>query len=399
MANTNLTIDMITKSILAPLHGALTLTNSFVKEKYTHHFGNKNAAIGDTLRIRKPLSYTIRTGNTYSAQSYVETKVDLVLDQLKGIDLDFLDSELSLDMTDFEGKVSVPAAARIAGEVDYINAQQIYKEVANSVGTPGTTPTSVTAAKVKLSENLTPDDGQRFAILDSDADAAIVTANKGLFQSSSEIARQYEDGTMAIHDGFRFKISQNLPTHTVGAHGGTPLSNGATQSGASIITDGWTASVTGLLKEGDVITFAGVYDVNFENKKQLGTTLKQFVVTADVNSDGSGNATIAISPSIVATGATQNVSNTIADNSAIVVMGTASTAYPQNLCFHKNAIAFSTGPQEKPENKVVSSMTMDGISFRIIKDWSTEANKMLWRSDILWGVKVLRPEWVVRLWG
>jgi hypothetical protein len=71
-----------------------------------------------------------------------------------------------------------------------------------------------------------------------------------------------------------------------GNAGGTPLVKGASQTGNSIITDGWTSSVTNILKAGDMIAF----------DTTDGRELK--MVTADVNSDGSGNATIAIEPSI-----------------------------------------------------------------------------------------------------
>lgn len=61
---------------------------------------------------------------------------------------------------------------------------------------------------------------------------------------------------------------------------GTPLVKGASQTGTSLITDGWTAGVTGILKAGDYI---GVND-------QL------YMVVADATSDGSGNATLTIEP-------------------------------------------------------------------------------------------------------
>ena len=76
---------------------------------------------------------------------------------------------------------------------------------------------------------------------------------------------------------------------------GTPLVNGANQTGSSIITDGWTASQTGIVCAGDYIN--------------VGTELK--MVTADANSNGSGQATIYFTPPI-------RVSP--ADNSAIVTV-------------------------------------------------------------------------------
>ncbi len=64
-----------------------------------------------------------------------------------------------------------------------------------------------------------------------------------------------------------------------GTGNGTPLVNGASQVGTSLITDGWANSET-VLKAGDYF--------------QVGNELK--MVTADVTSDGSGNATIAFEP-------------------------------------------------------------------------------------------------------
>lgn len=61
---------------------------------------------------------------------------------------------------------------------------------------------------------------------------------------------------------------------------GTPLVNGGSQSGQTLVTDGWTAGQTGVLKKGDMI--------------QLGQRI--YSVLDDVDSDGSGNATFDIWP-------------------------------------------------------------------------------------------------------
>ncbi len=62
---------------------------------------------------------------------------------------------------------------------------------------------------------------------------------------------------------------------------GTPLVQGASQSGSSLITDGWTPS-TAIFKEGDEF--------------QVGNFLK--MITADVSSDGGGNATLSFEPQL-----------------------------------------------------------------------------------------------------
>lgn len=74
---------------------------------------------------------------------------------------------------------------------------------------------------------------------------------------------------------------------------GTPLVKGASQTGATLATDGWTPSQTGILKVGDFF--------------KIGNELKM-VVGADVNSDGAGEATITFEPPI---------RSSPADNSAV----------------------------------------------------------------------------------
>lgn len=83
-----------------------------------------------------------------------------------------------------------------------------------------------------------------------------------------------------------FLLGDPANTSPRGVGTGTPLVNGAGQTGSSLVTDGWTVSTTGILKAGDWI--------------QLGTgsstTLHK--VLDDVDSDGSGNATLEIFPSL-----------------------------------------------------------------------------------------------------
>ena len=95
-----------------------------------------------------------------------------------------------------------------------------------------------------------------------------------------------------------FLLGDPLGTTARGIGTGTPLVKGASQTGSSLITDGWTASQTGILKAGDYIQLGA------------GSSSKLYKVLVDANSDGSGNATFDIFPSI---------NTAVADNSAITV--------------------------------------------------------------------------------
>ena len=79
----------------------------------------------------------------------------------------------------------------------------------------------------------------------------------------------------------RFTVHDHSFTRR-GAGGGTPLVNGASQTGASLVLDGASSSVNNWLMTGDYISF--------NNELHM--------VTADTNSDGSGNVTLPIAPPI-----------------------------------------------------------------------------------------------------
>jgi hypothetical protein len=71
-----------------------------------------------------------------------------------------------------------------------------------------------------------------------------------------------------------------------GTGGGTPLVNGASQTGASLATDGWTPSAT-VLKAGDYFAFDTP-----DGRRELK------VAAADVTADGAGAATVTFEPPI-----------------------------------------------------------------------------------------------------
>jgi hypothetical protein len=86
-------------------------------------------------------------------------------------------------------------------------------------------------------------------------------------------------------------------TSAQGTATGTPLIKGANQTGQDLITDGWTNTVTGILKAGDWIQVG------------TGATRQLCMVLADANSDGSGEATLSLFP---------RIRTAFADNTAIV---------------------------------------------------------------------------------
>ena len=401
MANTYLTISMITREALRVLSNNLAFTRGATTE-YNDKFGVEGAKIGTTVNVRKPPRYVGRTGTAISIENATETQVAVTLDTQFGVDLSFSSADLKLSIDDFSKRFIRPAIATIANKIDN-DGLKLYKKVYNTVGAQGTVPNALLTylnAGVKLDDEATPMDGQRNLVITPQMQATIVDALKGLFQSATAIADQYRSGQMGVAAGFNWFMDQNCATHTIGAHGGTPLVNGASQTGASLVTDGWTAS-TAVLKEGDVITLAGVNAVNPQSRESTGV-LRQFVVTATVTSDGSGNATIAISPSITTGTGFQTVTGSAADNAAITVSGTASATARIGLAHHPDAFTLVTADLPVPNGTDMAARANDpdsGLSIRLVRDYDITTDLFPCRLDVLYGWAALRPELAVRVWG
>lgn len=401
MANTILTDEVIAKESLRLLENNLVFARG-VNRKYEKTFEGERK-VGDTINVKLPSQYTVRSGATAAVQDNVQQTVPVVVDQQKGIDVEFSSKELALDLQDFSKEVLEPQIATLANYVDFAGLS-LYKKIANAVGTPATIPNTMKTyaqAGAKMTNEGCPLDENRSIVMDALAQVELIDAQKGLFQSASQIKEQYEKGMMGQAAGFDFSMSQNINVHTVGAWVGTPLVNATLASGAtSVVTDGWTGSVNGLLKEGDVITFAGCYAVNPMTKQSTGQ-LRQFVVTADVNSS-SGAATIPFYPAMISTGATQNVYALPADNAAITVLGAASAQSPAHLAYHKDAFTLVTVDLPLPKGMDMAARAASskaGLSIRFVRGYDITNDKFISRLDVLYGWKAIRPELACRIQG
>lgn len=403
--NTLLTIDMVTLESLRVLHGNLAFVKN-VNKDYDDNFAKEGAKIGDTLRIRKPPKYTVRSGRMMSAQNAVETFVSLPVTNQKGVDLDFTSAEFTLSIDNFSTRFLRPSMSVLASTIDF-DALGMTLNVFNSVGTPGTTPATYQVwgdANAKLDDTLTPRDGDRTAILNPIAMARTVDGLKGLFQAGDAIADQYRSGVMTRAIDLKWAIDQNVRNLTTGTHSGTFSFTGTGTTGATTVAVDYTGGLTtDTITAGEVFTIGSVLAVNAETKQSL-TNLQQFVVTTTTTANSiSQMLTLPISPTIYGptSKGLQNVSALPADNAAITFFGTTSaTVYPQNLIFHKDAFTFATADLKMPRNQEMAARkVMDGISMRIWEGADIVNDAFPVRSDVLYGYVETYPELACRVWG
>jgi len=404
LANTLLTISQITRETLRILENNLVFTKQ-VRRDFDDSFGRAGAKIGTVLNIRKPARYSGRTGQGLSIEDATETQVPLTLNTQRGVDIAFTSQDLALSIDDFKERFIRPAIANVANQIDFDGLQQ-YLNVYNTIGTPGTVPNALLTylqAGQRLDEEAAPRDNLRSLVISPAMQATIVDTLKGLFQESTEIGRQYEEGTMGRSIGFKWSMDQNVGINTVGLLGGTPTVNGAGQTGASLITQAWSNSITGILKKGNVFTIGsgatGVFAVNPQSKQSTGA-LRQFTVLADQNSSGGGAVTIPISPAIVTTGPFQNVTAAPGNGASINVLGAASTASPQGLAFHKDAFALGCADLPLPGGVDMAARVSDkqvGLSIRLVRAYDINTDRFPTRIDVLYGWTTLYAELACRV--
>lgn len=390
MANTLLTPTQVTREALRILHQKLNFIGT-INRQYDDSYALQGAKIGDTLKIRLPNQYTVRTGAALAAQDVAESSVSLQLATQKGVDVNFTSNELTLSLDDFSKRILQPAMSVLAANIE-ADTMSMYKDVPNQIQNLGAPIIfkNIMSGRKTMNDNLAPMDNRRSASLNTQDNLDLVDALKGLFHSSDQIEEQYREGKMGRTAGYDFYENTLWPKHTSGTDTSAYLSNGATQSGSSIIVD----TGTGTFKKGDIITFAGVNSVHGETKVSTGV-LKQFAIAADA---GPTATTITITPALVATGATQNASTTIADNSAITKVGGNGVVYGISMLYHEDAFTFATADLVMPNGVDFAARdTYDGISMRIVRQYDIANDKFPCRIDVIYGFKTIRGELACRL--
>jgi len=404
MSNSILTIDMITRKALEILENNLVISRN-VNRQYDDSFAVEGAKIGSTLRIRLPDRALVTDGAALQVQDDNEQYTTLTVASQKHIGVNFTSAELTMQLDDFAERVLKPRVSQLAASVD-ADVANAYKNIFQSVGTPGTTPATslvLLQAQQKLNESAA-GMAPRYATVNPAANAGLVEGMKGLFNPVDTVSRQFKNGMMGQGVlGFdEINMSQSIVQHTTGSRStsDTILVNGAvsTQGASTINIDGGTGSAT--INAGDVFTIAGVYAVNPQTRQSTGS-LQQFVCTATATASSGAWTSVAISPAIyTSTNALATVDSFPADNAAVTFVGTASTQYPQNLVYHKDAITLATADLLLPQGvDMASRQVHNGISLRVVRQYDINNDRMPCRIDVLYGYSAIRPPMACRLWG
>ena len=400
MANSYQVVDWVTKESLRILKNSLAVARTFNTDygkDYKQAF-----AVGETIRVKLPQRFTIRDGLGYNAQAINRIYTTVACDQVFGVDFEMDSVEKALKAERGQDAIRaeyiLPAMNQISQEVDSRATLFAYQNTPNIVGVLGTNPTAMSTyneARAEMVRNACPA-GDKNMIISPGMQVSISTAVSTVFNPTGVISDTFRQGMLGTGAGFqKWFESMSLYSHTAGTWAGTVETDGAGQSGSSLLL---TATTGDTFFKGDVFSIENVYNVNPVTRRSTGV-LKRFVITQATVAAASA-ATINFYPPIYGPGSQYQNVNALPANDADLTLfpGTSSPngkAGINGLAIHRDAFALVAVPLEVPSAVEQSSIARDpetGIAIRYVKMFDPIQSRMVNRFDVLMGFGVLYAE-------
>lgn len=376
MGNEFLSVKNIARTALPRLIENLVFPNLIYKD-FSNDF---EAGKGATVQVRKPVVLTASefdAASGTSAQDVVEESVEVTLDKLATVDVEFSAIQRATNVDDLTRLFLEPAMIALAEKINS-DGLGLYKDIKATVGTAGTTPDGLddfaNAAEV-LDDNKVPT-ALRHGVWNAAAMAKfrqigdIVNAEKS---GTTEALRRGSIGNIFGIDNYMAQGVKTSSGTTLEAGGtgatGVKVKTAVTADDDIVLVSNASANatLTGAVKAGDIVTIGG----------------KNYIVKTDATA-ASNELAITL---------TENI--TVAANAAATVI----TENANNLVFHESAFAFVTRPLAAPAGVESYTTSYNGISLRVTRGYDMKYKKEMLSMDVLYGYKTMYPEMAVRVLG
>ncbi len=395
MANSFINSTLLSKEAAAHF----ILNNTFfhtANHSYDGMFTDRTYDAGDTVNIRLKNFGKVQRGNTVTASDIVESSLPLTLQSLYSYPVTYTTDDLStkLRADTWMDRVFYPGVDAIIGEINKDIAVSAALHTYNwfgTVGTPINSFTTIDSISAQMTELAIPMQHRYMALTPANS-SALKSSLQNSFNTTlnTDISMQSKLGHLSTFDMFE---EQLIATHTAYEAGpiGTPLVNGDVSSGNVIAMDGFTATITTIVKAGDIIEIADVYKVDPITKTNTGR-LMQFVATLNASSSPAGELSFTVSPAIIgdSTNPNQNIvnspavaTNVVPDNAVVTVV----SSHRANLAYTNESLYIVTPPLAKLDTPESSTFRdpKTGISLRVSKSAEILDNKNVLRVDVLCG--------------
>lgn len=405
--NITLTPNVYAKLTLMDLGGNLKVAKN-MSTAVTPEFAKKDYKIGDQVQVRKPYRFVAGSGIGWDPQPIVDTATPIYVRQVSKVHFLMDSVEKTLSMREAMKLYTGPTAMALANSINAQCATFAANNALNSVGTPGTAPTSeatyLAAGDVLVEQGLPEEEGLTL-LVNRKMSTAFVSGTKTLFNPAGTIGGQWAKGHMLDSLGYNIQRDQTINTRTNGTFSGSIVVNGANQvaDGGNNATQSLTISgITGTLQQGDRFligssTSATVGGVESVHPQTRVTTGRQQCFTVQQASSANPTSivvapaiTVAVLPSTAQSPQYANVNSSPVDQAIITMIGTTGlTGITQGLLLHENAFAFVSVPMWNPGGGGVISANVEtdpetGLSINQVNYFDGDNRQSKWRFDCLW---------------
>ncbi len=355
----------------------IVLENNMVMGNLVHRdYSREYQSIGATVTIRKPTSFTATAFTTAAvAQTITESSVAVILDKLWDVSFEVTSMEMSLDIVDFSEQLLQPAMRSIAQQVDKDICTRSATAIAGHYPVTSTPVVADIANLGAVMDILKVPLGDRRLVMHPATKAAYVPLDSFLNADKrgdgGQALRRAEMGEVM---GFDCYMDQNIVTQTRAFLG----------AGTGTITGAWAAAATAGTVTG--ATAAAVSTAPVGTPFKVTGYDQWFYLNAAVVMATSGIAVLTdVKPAVAAT---------MTDASVVTFQLTGR----DNLAFHKNCIALVTAPLAPPLGGARGAVaSYNGLSCRVVYDYTSSSKKNWISIDLLEGVKVLDQNLGARL--
>ena len=354
--------------------------NSIMPRLVNSDYDTIGAEKGSSITVPIPSSVTVQDVSpaaTPATNTQVSpTTATISLDKWKEAAFTLSDKE---HMEIMSGTLPMQASEAIKSLANQVDSDILatYTGIYGMSGTAGVTPfgsstKDATDQRVILNNQNAPLDNRRM-VLNADAEGNALGLRAFQDMSFSGGNEGIVEGLIKRKIGFNWFMDQNVPDHTVGSNDGAYVVNYATHAVGDTSVVVGTGS--GTIVTGDIFTVAGDTQTYVCTTKIAAAGILAYLPAAKV---------------------------AWANTAAVTVKGVLSTAYPQNLAFHRDAIAFVNRPlidnTDGLGNLIVAGYDeVSGLTIRL--EVSREHKRTRYSWDILYGTALVRADLASRLYG
>lgn len=389
------------------------LFSGFVRSEYRSDFEERGAKKGDTIFVRRPAQFRVRTGAGMEIQDVHEDKVPVTLPEQKGVDFQFSARELTLDIdkggNEYSKRWIRPAGSALASDFDSEGLDKASKVAGSTVivaysATDEQLYKAFLKAKGLLNKFLAPKNiTDRMAFIGSDVENRLTESVKQLYNNARSIDKAIKEGVIQDVAGLVWGSTDLAYVHVNGG-GGTSFTPGTITPDYENLTQWIPYTGASGLAVGDTIEFSDSFFINPEKKKVYPDKLQRKVLGLKTESGTKYALVYSIRPIIAEASVTDAESRkkyAMANCSALPsaagsVLGVAGESYLCCPVLHRDAMVLTNVDLARPKKvEMCNSVNYKNVVIRFIEDYSVTTDQFPDRLDMLGVFTALLPEWIV----